>query len=338
MFACVERLSGGRVKVLDHYYIELRDNSLVVVTGNYHYSTYIVGYVKYALSDKESYWRSSLGFYTRLVKQYTLKQVYESTNKRFYAPIYGAEVPVIPVSMVEKIYNPLERSESLYNSVNDDLEKVALEFLSEITISAGVSGKLGVTGSLLVGIHNPGVSDIDLVVYGVKESRDTVEFINENPSLFGGLRGERLREWCSKVSESTGLTVFEASKFYRRWRRGVYREREYSLIYNDGIYRYMESSERWRSVGVVEAIVTLQGNVEALNYPSIGFLESFEYIRGFKPFSEPLYVMSFEALYMPAFFEGGKCLIKGLLQVDERERTRILIGVKETDSFIKWLE
>lgn len=324
-------------RVLDHYYLELYDNSLAVVTGNCHYNTSIVGYVKYRLSSTEKLWRGIFGFYNRVVKQYTIPQVYGSTCWRTYAIAYGAEVPVIPVSMVKRIYDPIEKVKQIISVVRDELEIVSLEAISEIMYSTNAYNKVGLTGSLLVGIHNPRVSDIDIVVYGLKESRDVVEFINENPSIFKDMRNDGFRAWCLRVSELTGLTPTEASLFYRRWRRGVFRGREYSISYNDGIYRSMENSEKWINIGFIEGLVLFEGRLEALNYPSIGFIESFEYRGGVKPCSDPIYVLSFEALYTPVFYEGGKCMVRGLLQVNDEGVCRILVGIRETRSYIKWL-
>lgn len=320
------------IKALDHYYLRLRNKCYAVVVGNYHSTGYIVGYVKYCPVEQKTLWCDQYICYDRIVKYYMVEEVHSSTPWKTHVPFYGGETPVIPVSEVEKVLNPIDRLYEIMNRPGDELEYLVVKLIDESRFSSGV----GVTGSILPSIHNVRVSDIDLIVYGLKNSVDVIEFIVENPSIFRGFNEEKLRAWCVRVSRATGLSPREVSRFYRRWRRGIYHGREYSFIYNDGIFKLLDNMSSWETIGVVKAEALFTGGFEALNYPTMGVIESWRYLDGANPRGDLEYVLSFEALYMPLFYEGGKAIVRGLLQYNSVDDTyRVLVGVKEEKTFIK---
>lgn len=323
--------------VLDHFYVELSDQRLAVVVGNWHSQCCIVGYVKYAPTRTPSIWSKRFTNYERLVKVYTPEEVYSHTSWTMYIPFFDSSVPYIPVSCIRKIYNPIQRATELHYRVNDQLEKQALELISLIEHNTNVLP--GVTGSLLPGIHNVQLSDIDLVVYGFENSRNIVEFIEYNKDTFKPLSGERLKTWLKNTASLTGLAEHEVLKYYRSWRRGLFAGREYSLIYNDGIYREVYTMPSYKTRGILKAVIEVQGGLQALNYPSIGLVDDCRIIevQG-KVDYDVNYVMSYEALYIPGLYEGGLFEVSGLLQCSTLEETcRVVIGSREYKGTMKWL-
>ena len=77
--------------------------------GNKHYNTIIIGYVKYCPTNNNTIWCSKHTCYERIVKIYDPRIIYESTHTRMYIPYYGGVIPVIPIGIIRKIYNPLNR-------------------------------------------------------------------------------------------------------------------------------------------------------------------------------------------------------------------------------------
>lgn len=321
--------------VLDHFYLKLRNGCFAVSVGNLHYQGFTVGYVKYCPTIKETSWSDGSRFYERLVKTYSPVHVRMHTPWFMYIPQYGSKTPVLPDSEVLEVFDPRLRLEEIVSNVNDAIERDVVEFIESASLNTGIYSSIGVTGSVLVKIHNYVFSDMDFVVYDWRSSLELIDFIESNPCLFNPLSETKIREWCSRVGLTTGLTCRESIKFYRRWRRGLFKGREYSLIYNDGLYRDLSYGDNWCSLGSVEGYLELDGGLDALNYPSRGVIDKFSYVNGVEPGSDPDYVLSFEALYVPLLYEGGRCYVKGLLQVNEYGQYRILVGVVEDKTFMR---
>jgi predicted nucleotidyltransferase len=325
-------------KILDHYYFELTDGSIGVVTGNMHFQSGLIGYVKYKPTSHLTPWSRNGVFYERLVKNYTAKEVYEHTEWRIYTPFFDVSVPFIPLSTVKRVYCPITRAKELYSRVRDSLEKLALDFIDSVSTNTSVI--VGVSGSLLPGIHNAELSDIDTVVYGVREALRVLEFIDSNKDSFKPFSDSRLRAWSVNLAKTTGLTPREVVKYYRNWRRGVFLGREYSVIYNDGVYREITLLPSFKSLGVINLEVELCGGVEALNYPSTGRVLRYRF-AGTPSMSIPYDVtsiVSYEALYTTGLYEGGVFEVNGLLQCsDVLGECRVLLGVLEHQGFMRYL-
>lgn len=316
-----------RYRILDHYYLRLCNNCYAVVVGNRHYSSLVIGYVKYCPTNKNTIWRDGFQYYERLVKQYTPSIVYSSTPWRIHAPFYGSTVPCIPASTITGVLDPVKRLQEIISSPRDQLETLAARFSEDLLIH---SSTIGVTGSILAGIHNPRVSDIDLVVYGWRESVKLIEAFTEGSAGAKPFTGGRLKEWCRRNSRATGLPEKIVCRYYRVWRRGLFEEREYSIIYINDRYYAMENSPRWRSIGPVVIEAHLSGGLEGLNYPSWTRVDEYRVLTGVMPKSDIIGVLSFEALYIPILYEGGKARINGLLQVNpDTEEYRVIVGVVE---------
>ncbi|MEM4481593.1 MAG: hypothetical protein QXK88_01090 [Desulfurococcaceae archaeon] len=323
--------------ILDHYYLELDNGCIAVVTGNWHTEYCAVGYIKYCPTSKPTPWSRNGTFYERLVKTYSAKSVREHTGWSIYIPFFDSFVPCIPVHRVVKAWNPIARTLDLTNKVRDELERRALEAVMEISEYTGVL--TGITGSLLPGIHNLQMSDIDFVIYGSYNSLKVVEYISDHKDTFKPLNGLSLAKWAEGASQSTGLTVKEVLKFYRNWRRGARNGREYSIIYNDGVRRDALTLPTFRNGKPIKAIVELEGGLDALSYPSYSRVLSW---RAPKTASRDAPhdiegILSYETVYMPALYEGGLFEIDGLLQCcDLTETCRVLLGGAEYRGTMKY--
>jgi hypothetical protein len=229
------------------------------------------------------------------------------------------------------------RTLELHSRIQDTLEEIALEFTHEVESNTSVLP--GITGSLLPGIHNPSISDLDFIVYGAKNSLDVIEFISENRDVFQEFKSERLAKWSRDVAIITGLSPREVVKFYRNWRRGVFRGKEYSVIYNNGVRGEIFTLPAYKTLGRVKLVVEIRGGLEALNYPSLSEVLSYKLLEAgiINPFDIGE-ILSFEALYIPGLFEGGLFEVNGLLQCNYiDESCRIVVGVHEVETNMKYL-
>ncbi len=326
---------GEEVRVLDHYILGLVNNCYGVVVGNMHSNSYVLGYIKYCPSRETTIWSDNNYYYARLVDTYSASKVYSVNPWKTYIPYYDQYIPVIPYSLIKKIYDPVKRVWEIISSPQDSLEKLVVEMIDYL-MDTGVYRGLGLTGSLLPRIHSVRYSDIDLVVYGWREAVEVIEYVSENPGIFKSFNESLLRKWGLRVAVSTGLSYRDVVKHYRVWRRGVFRDREYSIIYNDMMYRSLDNSIYWKTIGSAKLYIELAGGFEALNYPSRSNIDHWRLVEGVEPRSDVEYILSFEALYIPVLYEGGRVETYGLLQHDQlNDRYRLLIGVREKPTYIR---
>lgn len=325
-------------KLLDHYYLKLSNGSLGVVTGNWHTNHCVIGYIKYSATNKQTLWSEKTIFYERLVKRYNPSQVREHTNWKTYIPYFDQNIPCIPLEKVVHVYNPLKRAIELLSRVRDELELAVLELLLDIIENTGILP--GLTGSLLPGIHNIKYSDIDLVVYGIKTSTEVREYVEANADLYTPFNNTKLRYWAENVSLNTNTTPKEVLRFYRNWRRGTFKGHDYSIIYNDGVYREVLLFPPFKTYGVIKIIADVHGGVDALNYPTKAKVFNYRVIETSTSIPYEIEeLFSYEALYTTGFYEGGVFEIQGLLQCSDLiETCRVLLGVYECRGYAKYYE
>ncbi|AFL66861.1 hypothetical protein [Desulfurococcus amylolyticus] len=320
--------------ILDHYYLRLVNNCLFVVVGNKHLDYGFVGYVKYCPSvTGSSIWVFKGVPLERLVKWYDVREVHGFTPWKIYVPHYDAVLPYVPRGFIIDLYDPVNRLLEIISSPRDSLEEHVIGFAEKLSsLVNGLTG-LGVSGSILPGIHNPLYSDVDIVVYGWRRSVDIVESIRENKDIFRPFTEGKLLEWAHRIAGKTGLTLKQVLSLYRNWRRGLFNGREYSILYNNDISGFLTSEPEFKTIGSVLARVEIKGGVEALSYPSVSGVENYTIIEGAKPLMDITYIESFESLYIPILYEGGKAVVKGLLQCSDTT-CRILVGGVEEKGFI----
>jgi len=87
-------------------------------------------------------------------------------------PYFGTELLEVPLSHVEKHFIPEERLEEIRkNGPNDRLESLALGLANAIHDTLEIPfSDIGVAGSILWKGHNPEFSDINMNVYGLRNS------------------------------------------------------------------------------------------------------------------------------------------------------------------------
>jgi len=263
--------------LLDHHMVVDKEDVVYVVVGNEHPPGMVLAYPKYKPTYTRTLWCGKRGCYKRLLREYSVEEVVRVAEKIMrYDPVYGGVLnPYLPISQVKKVLDPRERLRKLFTKTEDYLELEALEAALTISECSGVNiEKIGLTGSLLLAVHNIRVSDIDLVVYGCRESLNVVETLNEGGCDFiSPLKLSSLSEWLSNYPGNYNEAI-QAVTYYRKWRRFQYRGREVSLIYvNPFPGRY--GSHAWSRGGCVTVEARVSGGCRSLYYPSEAIVESY---------------------------------------------------------------
>ncbi|MHA1711643.1 MAG: nucleotidyltransferase domain-containing protein, partial [Candidatus Freyarchaeota archaeon] len=167
------RLRGTSLKAREGDVIETLDNIFFDVKGLTHPPGKIVAFPRF-IPDPAGDRR--LGGITYR-KVYPLAERYALLRRSFpqyltYDPVFDEYLCEVPIEVIRRCYRPINRLKALRHGKKlDALEKRALQLAEILKREAGIPwSHLGVSGSILIGLHRP-TSDIDLIVYGSKSCR-----------------------------------------------------------------------------------------------------------------------------------------------------------------------
>jgi predicted nucleotidyltransferase len=248
----------------------------------------------------------------------------------------------IPVTKVRRHFLPEDRLKDLLKE--DELDSLEEKLLSLVELLAERSGvrkrEFGVTGSILLDIHQVEFSDIDLLIYGRKNSlrlKESLLSIYADSSLeIRKFSGKDLEEWCESKVGIYPMTYEEAALLYRRrWNRGFYQSTMFSihpvLIESEQLESY---GDRWfRSLGSIIIEAEVLSNSESMFLPSKYEIGDVQILKGLKV-DDLREVCSYQGIYSDLLTVGERMLAKGKLEYVEDKRSgekyhRLLIGGPE---------
>ena len=327
----------------DRDFIKTKENLLFCIVGYLHPPDKYTAYLKY-IPSKRGKWGSSQR-YRRILKYYHAIKVYETIDflsKYYphyvhYCPVRKIKMSMVPKDMVTRYYNSQERLAEIINSdERDKLEEEVKGLVERLEEISGLSPEnFGVTGSILTGIHNPHFSDIDLTVYGIKESlllKEVLIELKDDP-LIRRLTLPKLKEMARKISRHFDISWNDAWNIAcRRWNYGYFGERYFSIHpvrkYEEITYRY--GDEVYEPLGVIEGEANVSDASESLFLPAIYRIED---VHTNRDVSDLRMIVSFEGLFSGICDEGEKIRFKGKLEKvltrDGSAYHRVVIGSAE---------
>ena len=163
----------------DRDFIRTREGFLFCVVGPYHPSDRVISYLKYVPS-KLGMWGNNEEQFKRVMRAYTIPSLVEtfrllendSPQYLFHPPVYNINMTAVPPEYITKHYRPEETLAEILNQTRlDPLQKKLKDFVSFLARTSGVAlESFGVTGSILLNIHKPEFSDMDVTIYGFENS------------------------------------------------------------------------------------------------------------------------------------------------------------------------
>lgn len=333
----------------DRDFIQTSERFLFCVIGSVHPADRVISYVKYVPSESGIWGRGKERF-QRIMQYYTmgslidtLKFLEKYPEYLYYSQVMGVKMSAVPLGNISLHFKPEERMMELARAKANELdflEAKALNLAIKLSDISGVPLKyFGVTGSILMGIHQP-FSDIDLTVYGVENSMAVKESLKRIYS--GGktdilrLTGARAEEWCLNKSKLYPLTYEEAKRLLdRKWNRGVFQETMFSV---HPVKLEWEIDEKYgdrifRGEGIVGVKAKVVDSSEDDFMPSIYIVEDVKVLEG--PEVSDIYeITTYEGLYSGIAEEGERIVAYGKLErvIDRRrgeEYHRVLVGSQE---------
>ena len=342
----------------DRDYLETIDGIFFTVIGIVHPEDRVLAYLKY-LPSSSGRWSRGKQKYRRSMRYYSAPNVMNAVDllkRRFPQYVFYSEplsmiFSAVPISRIAIHYCPERQLRELRKRERlDKLQTEAVELANLLADQSGVSVDcLGITGSILLSVHKVSFSDIDLVVYGRKETGMVKEALLSLYERKGTgvekLRGKTLSRWCKEVSLIHPFKISEAKKLYnaRKWNRGIFRGTFFSIhpakVEDEVSERY--GDEFYKPGGIVEAKARVVDSTDSYFLPAVYLVEDVQF-EGQAQSGMVQKVVSYEGLYSDVATKDEDIIVRGKLEevhdaTGQMKSRRILIGSPEAraSDFIK---
>ncbi len=326
--------------------IETKDSIVFDVKGLVHPPNRIVAFIRYVPDPNGNRERDQ----KRYSKYYALSKRYDLLKREYPQylvndPVFNTLLCEVPLADVKTHYLPAQGLQDLRNKNNlDEAETAALRFMEILKEQARVQwSKLGVSGSILVKLHEPS-SDIDLIVYGSETGyrvQETMKEMLENKSSpFKAYNLDGLRELFDFRSKDT-ITSFEdfVRTDSRKVSHGKFMGKHFFIRF---VKDLNEISEQYGSIiykpeGRARIKATVVDDSESIFTPCSYKIANVKNIEGTKvePIEE---IVSFRGRFCEQARSGETVIAEGKLervkQEGKQDNFRLLLGSKPADHMI----
>ena len=327
-------------------FIESRGNIVFDVKGLVHPPDRVVAFIRYVPDPNGNRERDG----KRYSKFYSLSKRYALLKQKYPQylvndPVFNTLLCEVPLEDVKQHYLPAQGLQNLRNRNSlDDAEKAALQFMEILKENSGVPwSKLGVSGSILVRLHEPS-SDIDLIVYGTETGYRVAQTMKklfedkDNPIKAYDLDG--LRELFDFRSKDTNVSFEDFVRTdSRKVSHGKFRGKHFFIRF---VKDLNEISEQYGSIiykpeGNARIKATVVDDSEALFTPCSYKLANVEILEGTK--AEPIEeIVSFRGRFCEHARSGEAVIAEGKVERVQQEgkddHFRLLLGSKPSDHMI----
>jgi len=344
----VKKVKGMR-GFRDRDFIQTVEGFFFCVVGPFHPPDRVISYLKYVPAELGVWGRGKKRF-KRVMRTYTIPSLLETFNilgkdyphYLFHSPFYNIKMTAVPHMHIAKHFKPEEKLAQLLrtqrlDSLQEKLTKIT-SFLAE-TSKTSLSF-FGVTGSILLDIHSSEFSDLDVTVYGLKNSLAVKEALTTEYSLLDSkvqrFKGEVLKAWCEAKARNYPLTFDDALKIHeRKWNVGLFGNTRFSVhpvrLEHELAEKYGDKT--YYPVGAVTVRAVVCENTDCMFLPVVYRVRDVEVVEG--PSTADIEeVVSYESLYDSLAEVGEAIKVRGKLErvVDTktgREHHRVLVGSPE---------
>ncbi|MGC8849246.1 MAG: nucleotidyltransferase domain-containing protein [Candidatus Bathyarchaeia archaeon] len=325
------------------YFLGTVEGLIFEVRGHVHPPGFTVAYLRYAPYEALGRGVSRGGF----VKVYDLEERWRFLREKYpeylrFDEAYGRIMQEVPDSRVRRIFDPKAKLMGLRRGARDRLESKALEMAEELSGVAGVDlGSMGVSGSILLGLHGRG-SDLDLIVYGRDESLRVNGALRDLLSKGGDFKphGERGLLRLYRVRGLDKLISFGEFQYAEKGKtfQGLFKGSEYFIRFVEHPHEaggsYGNPSYRPLGRGSFEAVVL--DDSRAIFTPCSYMVEGWAQVGAERiPIGE---VASFRGRFCSQAGKGdhvrGMGTVEKALWRDKPSRYRVIVGEDRGDFLI----
>ena len=343
----------------DRDFIQTNEGFFFCVVGPLHPPERVISYIKYIPSESGTWGRAGKKF-SRILQKYTIHNLLDTFNYieqnyphyLFHSPADNITITAVPHENINEHFKPEEKLAQLRQASQlDILQNKLISFTKFLEETSSVpAGSFGVTGSLLLDIHQPTFSDLDIIVYGVTDSWILKRALTENRNSelpLKRLEGKALKDWCIKKADQYPLTAKEALKLYaRKWNLGFFENRWVSVhpvkLESEVTEEYSKKTYIPYDQVTIKAVVS--DNIDSLFLPATYQIKDVKFLDGVLSVNVTE-VVSYEGLYASLAENGETIQAKGKLERviekgPNREHYRVLVGSPEGEGkeYIKLME
>lgn len=244
-------------------------------------------------------------------------------------PVQGVRLSLVPRSHVRRHLLPEVRLAEVLARPRDPLEALVRTLAMSLAEAAEISpSALGVTGSVLAGIHNPQTSDIDLVSYGHQAVRRLKPVLcRRPPDGLQPVEDERMRHWVWEFVHDFPLTPAEAHYLAgRRWNCGRFGGRFFSLwaVRADEEITETYGERSYRALGAARVHAVVDNAREAIFLPAIYGVRLLSVVEG--PQAEITQIVAYDMRFVDAFDRGAVVEAVGQAEAVSDGTYRLVVG------------
>jgi len=333
----------------DKDFIKTPEDFFFCVVGYMHPKDRVISYLRY-LPNLAGKWGYGSARYARAMPSYTIAYLLKNiellrkdfSDYIFYSDVFNTQMSAVPHNKIKEHYRPEHRLKGILKLEKPDkLQEKVIELANLISNKSDIPiGYMGVTGSILINIHKPEFSDIDLVVYGRDNSlkvKDTLlSLYDKKESDVQKLYGDALYNWCEEKAKDYPLTFDEAKKIYnRKWNYGSFKDTNFSLhtVRLDSEITELYGDKIFSPMGMVKIRAIISDTSESIFFPHNYSLRRVIVEEG-KKVQDIRKVTTYEGLYGGIFEIDDEIVAKGMLEKVLDNRTeevyhQVLVGSLE---------
>ena len=252
----------------------------------------------------------------------------------FDCDITNVQMMGVPHKKVEKIMQPSQRLREIIElDKRDELLDKVVRLADIFHEHTGISySKMGISGSILPGLYDPDVSDMDFVVYGLKNHRNVMEAFAEikgKNGILKGIEGEYWKKLYKKRIKDSSLT-YEEFRWYenRKHNRGILNGTLFDILQTRDWDEIKGSygATRYEPMGCIEIECTVKDSLAAFDNPAVYKVEDVTIIEGPEvPVNE---IASYTHTYAGQAREGELVTARGKLEkvIGENVSYRLVVG------------
>ncbi|UCH31712.1 MAG: hypothetical protein JSV05_09540 [Candidatus Bathyarchaeota archaeon] len=329
----------------DRDFLRTKEGLFFCVVGPYHPDDRVISYLRY-LPDTKGKWRNETTRFKRAMPTYTIPSLLKTFELLkndypqyiFFSHVYNILMTAVPKDYLVEHLKPEKKLDKLFeNQALDPLQKKVVQFVSCLSeLSAIPVSKFGVTGSILLNIHNPMFSDIDITVYGAKNGfriKETLtEAVSSNDFSIRRFQEEKQEIWIREKTKKHPISLTEAAQIYeRKWNIGLFENTAFSI---HPIKKEDELTEKYgdkisNPIKFVTIKAEVVDNVDSIFLPAIYRVQDVVVDEEIEANIEE--VVSYEGLYDSLAKKGENIKAKGKLEriIDSRKGRiydRLLVG------------
>jgi predicted nucleotidyltransferase len=327
--------------------VETSNESFFDVKGVIHPPGRVIAFIRYFSDEKGGRHKSGLAY----GKVYSLSERYKLLKERFpeylvYDSVFDETLCEVPDSDVKKCYDPIQKLAGLRSDGNlDSLESKALRLAEMIREKTRIPwGAIGISGSILVGLHKTG-SDIDPVVYGSANCRRALsalqQMLDESQSPFRRYSHSELRSLFDFRSKDTAMDFQDFVRTEpKKAFQGKFMETDYFVRFvKDWPEIHEEYGDvQYENVGYVRIKATVADDSESIFTPCRYVIEKAVVIEGRK-LPSIREIVSFRGRFCDQARDNDKIVAQGKVErvtdvKHSSEYFRLLIGNKPSDYMI----